>query len=178
LDLRGAQIGGRPIELADLVPFARNLLGVPKINLGDTIGLRGMTQNNLPQVMFLLQRMDSDSLSHLNLSGNEIGDQGAQALAGVLENKTNLTDLHLSDNEIGSNSISYLIKGLLFLRELRELNLSHNSIGNIGAYDLAQVLDNKPNLQGLYLEHNQIGPIGLKALARALAEALQYVPNL
>ena len=50
----------------------------------------------------LLQVFDNDkSLSELNLGYNQIGDEGAQALATALEQNTSLTELYLDDNQIG-----------------------------------------------------------------------------
>jgi internalin A len=92
-------------------------------------------------------------LTTLNLSENQIGDDGARALA----NLTNLASLDLSLNQIGDHGA----RALANLANLANLDLSHNQIGDDGARALA----NLANLASLDLRHNQIGDDGARALS-------------
>ncbi|HBC71321.1 MAG TPA: hypothetical protein DCZ38_00870, partial [Coxiellaceae bacterium] len=80
---------------------------------------------------------ENPTVTTLNLFSNDIGPEGAKALAGVLkENKT-----------------------------LTTLNLGSNNIDSEGAKALAGVLKVNTTLTTLDLENNNIGPEGAKALA-------------
>ena len=68
------------------------------------------------------------TLTSLDLSFNRIGDEGAQALKGLV----NLTSLGLADNRIGDEGTQAL-KGLL---NLTSLHLDGNNIGPEGAQAL------------------------------------------
>ena len=63
------------------------------------------------------------SLTELNLHRNEIGDAGAERLAGVLGSLTSLKSLSLAVNDIGAEG---RLAGLL--GSLTSLNLSYNCI--------------------------------------------------
>ena len=87
----------------------------------------------------------------LEISGHNIGNSGAAALAAAL--KTRLTGM-------------------------RELNLALNSITDEGALALAGVLGALPSLDRLNLEHNWIGTSGSEALARALSSGRAHLRQL
>ncbi|KAK3281841.1 hypothetical protein CYMTET_10391 [Cymbomonas tetramitiformis] len=101
------------------------------------------------------------SLNTLDLEGNNIGNEGAEALAAAL-----------SPNEEG-----------VFNTFLNTLNLGRNNIGNEGAEALAAALS--PNEEGVFntslntldLESNGIGPEGVQALADALTPNAEGVFN-
>ncbi len=97
----------------------------------------------------------SKTLTMLGLGHNQIGDAGAQALA---ENKTP-TVLDLGHNQIGDAGAQALAES----KTLTVLDLGHNQIGDAGAKALAE---NK-TLTVLDLEHNQISDAGAKALAKS-----------
>ncbi len=92
-------------------------------------------------------------LTHLDLEGNEIGYDGAKAIASL----TNLTNLDLRYNQIGYDGA----KAIASLTNLTKLNLSSNQIGADGAKAIANSLT---NLTHLDLQSNQIGDDGPKPL--------------
>ena len=114
------------------------------------------------------------NLQTLNLSVNSIGSDGAVALAEGLKCCTNLQTLNLSGNSIGSDGAVALAEGLKCCTNLQTLNLSGNSIGSDGAVALAEGLKCCTNLQTLDLSLNSIGSDG----AVALAEGLKCCTNL
>ena len=107
-------------------------------------------------------------LQTLDLSGNNIGSNGAVALAKGLKHCTNLKKLYLHCNSIGSDGALPLAEGLKCCTNLHALNLSYNSIGSDGAVALAEGLKCCTNLQTLCLSYNTIGSDGVVALAKGL----------
>ena len=107
-------------------------------------------------------------LTHLNLSGNEIGESGAQLLSEALSVNTKLTHLNLSGNQIGKSGAQLLSKALSVNTELTHLNLSGNQIGKSGAQFLSDALFYNTTLTHLNLDDNLVGPDGVAYLSLAL----------
>ena len=76
------------------------------------------------------------SLTSLNLFGNEIGDTGAMALAKL----ANLTSLDLGFNQIGDAGVVELAK----LTNLKSLTINGNSISNDAIMNLIGDLADRP----------------------------------
>ena len=107
-------------------------------------------------------------LTHLNLSGNEIGEYGAQLLSEALSVNVKLTHLNLSGNQIGKSGAQLLSNALLVNTELTHLNLSGNQIGKSGAQFLSDALFYNTTLTHLNLDDNLVGPDGVAYLSLAL----------
>ena len=107
-------------------------------------------------------------LTHLNLSGNEIGESGAQLLSEALSVNTKLTHLNLSGNEIGESGAQLLSEALSVNTKLTHLNLSGNQIGKSGAQFLSDALFYNTTLTHLNLDDNLVGPNGVAYLSLAL----------
>lgn len=135
-------------------------------------------------------------LEELDLSNNQLGDEGTKVVLGALEGKCRLKRLDLSHLPLGGSTLAVLTQGLghmTLLQSLRlsrsnindvgcchlskalraatsleELSLSHNQIGNTGAQDLAAVLPGLPELRKIDLSANGIGPAGGARLAESL----------
>ena len=75
-------------------------------------------------------------LTHLNLSYNNINDNGAYRLGSFLSRNTTLTHLNLSHNSIDDGGARYLSRALSRNTALTHLNLSGNDIGYSGAVSL------------------------------------------
>ena len=93
------------------------------------------------------------ALTSLYLGGNQIGAEGARALASL----STLTLLDLGGNQIGDDGA----QALALLSALTSLHLGGNQIGDEGARALASL----SALTSLYLGGNQIGDDGAQALA-------------
>ncbi|CAF4653303.1 unnamed protein product, partial [Rotaria socialis] len=76
----------------------------------------------------------------LYLHANQIGDVGAQFLAGALKVNTTLTRLDLYTNQIGDSGAQYLGEALKTNKSLTLLQLQTNQIGDSGAQYLADAL--------------------------------------
>ena len=109
-----------------------------------------------------------NSLQTLKLSSNSIGDDGTIALADGLKSCNNLQVLLLSNNSIGDDGTIALADGLKSCNNLQILSLNNNNIGAEGAIALADGLKSCNNLQTLSLDNNRIGADGAIALAVGL----------
>ena len=128
----------------------------------------------------------------LDLSENDIGPDGAAAIAPTLKSMKALTTLNLRSNSIGvegAQAISDAIKLIPKMMEsridpnrnimidnmmvLKILDLSQNQLGDKGVAALAQVLPFMRKLHTLNLRSNNIGVEG----AKAISDAIQLIPD-
>ncbi|MDA9573948.1 hypothetical protein N9R48_03395, partial [Rickettsiales bacterium] len=117
----------------------------------------------------LAQVLEKNStVTSINLSGNNIGDEGTEALALALKEKSTVTSINLSGNNIGAEGAKALAQVLEKNSTVTSINLSGNNIGAEGAKALAQVLEENSTVTSIDLSFNNIGPEGAKALADAL----------
>ncbi|CAF3897195.1 unnamed protein product, partial [Rotaria magnacalcarata] len=86
--------------------------------------------------------LPTTTLTTLKLWSNQIGDKGAQHLAGALRNNTTLTALELGENQIGALGAQHLADALRNNTTLATLDLRGNEIGALGAQHLADALQN------------------------------------
>ena len=138
---------------------------------------------------------NNTNLTHLDMSSNNIGDEGAIELGLSLTNNTTLQNLDISCNSIGSkgtwnivrvisNSLRYFnissnkigVNGVIYLsflikeRLLTTLIIENNDIEHKGARRLSEALKVNTSLTELDISHNNIGDEGTIALAEALGE--------
>ena len=85
----------------------------------------------------------------LDLSCNQIGAEGAAALAEALKVSYTLTTLYLSSNQIGTEETAALAEALKVNCTLKDLDLGYNHIGDEGAAVLAEALEVNCTLTGL-----------------------------
>eukprot|EP00435_Cladocopium_sp_Y103_P073598 s374_g44.t1 len=151
-------------ELRALHGFARMLtLGEARCNLFDKkIGDAG--------AKVVAQALKHTATEELQLSGNEIGDDGAQALGDGLKENKSLVLLLLENNSIGDAGAQALGEGLKENRSLEKLDLNSNSSGDAGAQALGESLKENRSLLELCLDNNRIGYAGAQALGEGLKE--------
>ncbi len=107
----------------------------------------------------LLDQARAEHRTSLDLSRENIGDEGAKAIATSLPS---LTSLNLANNNIGGDGAKAIA---MSLPSLTSLNLDLNKIGNEGAKAIAASL---PGLTSLNLDLNNIDDEGAKAIAASL----------
>jgi len=76
----------------------------------------------------------------LGLGRNNIGDDGAKALASSLEVNGALTNLDLYNNQIGDQGATAIAEAMKVNGALTELFLQGNGIGDQGATTIAEAL--------------------------------------
>ena len=111
----------------------------------------------------------SGSLVKLRLSGNNIGYEGAKALAAGVAACGSLEELWMSTNKIGDEGAQAIAEAIGASGSLTMLDLSINLIGDEGAKALADALRASGSLAQLYLHDNKFGDEGVKALAAGVA---------
>jgi hypothetical protein len=92
-------------------------------------------------------------LETLSLRGCEVGDAGATALAGALEQNAALKTLDLAHSNIGTAGAEALAYALETNTALAAIDLRGNPIGSAGMDALAHALEHNTVLQSLDLPH-------------------------
>jgi Ran GTPase-activating protein (RanGAP) involved in mRNA processing and transport len=100
----------------------------------------------------------SKTVKELNLSGNNVGDEGVAIIikAMITKKKQSLNVLSLSDNKISSKGCKNICEFISKCACLQELQLSNNEIDNEGAKALIAVLKNKKQFNNIDIDNNHI----------------------
>eukprot|EP00283_Hemiselmis_rufescens_P020931 CAMPEP_0173437088 /NCGR_PEP_ID=MMETSP1357-20121228/17842_1 /TAXON_ID=77926 /ORGANISM="Hemiselmis rufescens, Strain PCC563" /LENGTH=286 /DNA_ID=CAMNT_0014402249 /DNA_START=10 /DNA_END=870 /DNA_ORIENTATION=+ len=106
------------------------------------------------------------------LSFKQLGDEGAEKMAGLLKTGTcrSLTGLDISCNSIGVAGCKAIASSLSSNTAIISLDLSANAIGDEGASALANALAFNSTLQNIDLHACSIGDEGAAALANVLID--------
>ena len=95
------------------------------------------------------------SIKSLNLSFNNLGDEGATILAGNILNLVHIASLDVSFNSIRDDGVKAIAYALSATKTIRKLHLSGNLITSEGFKSVGQLLLNKSSiLETLYLSCN------------------------
>jgi len=118
-----------------------------------------------------------ENVIELNLSYNDIGNEGCYCLGDLLKINKNLSILTLSFCSIDNNALKFLLRGLKFKSlldkfNLTQLNLSDNNITEDGGEYLGQILIHFNKLQWLNISNNKINNKGAIKLFQAYKEIL------
>ncbi|XP_056405894.1 leucine-rich repeat-containing protein 45 [Hyla sarda] len=120
----------------------------------------------------ILQGLRNNAVAkYLDLKGNNLRGEGAEALGKLLRHNTSLVSLTLEWNNLGmwEDGFSNLCDGLSCNQTLQRLDLRNNQISHKGAEELSTVLKHNLGLRELDLRWNNIGLLG----GRALLDCLQ-----
>ncbi|RHY33397.1 hypothetical protein DYB32_001645 [Aphanomyces invadans] len=120
-------------------------------------------------------------LDSLDLSGNELEDQGLINMIGggnsgrLLDSQVGLKVLRLDENEVTSKGLAVLADALHgplpWAAALEELSLYGNEITASGAVAAAKAVADKASLKLLQLDSNMISSVGLSKLRAILDQA-------
>ena len=113
--------------------------------------------------------MQVDTLLKLNISRNEISDDGAIAFSECLKTNTTLIELDMSWNNITCKGACAIAEAIQVNTALQKLNISRNEISDNGAIAFSECLKTNTTLIELDMSWNNIT---CKA-ACAIAEAIQ-----
>jgi Ran GTPase-activating protein (RanGAP) involved in mRNA processing and transport len=110
----------------------------------------------------------TSGVEFLSLDFNSFGDEGAAALASMLEVNRSISELHLFGNRVTSVGAEHLAQALASNDRLQSLILSLNRIGDRGVAALARALTVNDTLANLLFPSNSIGHEGMEAFAEHL----------
>ncbi|XP_011270426.1 protein tyrosine kinase, variant [Capsaspora owczarzaki ATCC 30864] len=114
------------------------------------------------------------NLQYLELSDNQIGDAGAQAIGSALRNKSTLIALSLNENKISDIGAFAVAEGLQASTALTELGMFINQIGDAGAQAIGSALRNKANLSKLNLSDNQISASAVQLISKSVPAKCEF----
>lgn len=129
-----------------------------------------LSASHIETIPKLLESSSTRKLAVLHLRGNNLGIDGAMAIAqGLIDNKT-LKLLDLSSNRLGSKGVMLLCEALRDNQTIQSLFLNTNGISSEGAYALSDLLlDKNCHLQELHLAWNLVCGTGLNSIFTGLA---------
>ncbi|XP_069728869.1 leucine-rich repeat-containing protein 45 [Phaenicophaeus curvirostris] len=122
-------------------------------------------------VKILLHDLCSNTtVKSLDLKGNNLRSEGAEALGKLLAQNKTIRSLILEWNNLGvwEEGFSLFCQGLGANNVLQQLDLRNNQINHQGAGELALALKQNSSLQELDLRWNNIGLLGGRALLNSL----------
>ena len=119
----------------------------------------------------LLERLRDDDfrVTGIDMTGREIGDEGAIRLAGSLVDNTQVRQLWLRSCQIGDKGAKALASCLEQNMAITELYLAKNAIGDEGVTAIADALGlSNLTLVTMELDDNRVGDKGIVALTQAM----------
>lgn len=115
-----------------------------------------------------IQKNLTSSLEMLNLWCNNISTEGVEAISDLLKQNSMLQYLTLGYNPVGDEGAILLADALKINHSLKELILWESNIGDQGAVAIAGALLSNQGLKTLHLGQNFITDHGVVVLANAL----------
>ena len=112
------------------------------------------------------------TLTHLDLTQNELGSAPFHIFANLLGTNTTLTALNLTDNEFSEADFESLAAALGKNATLTSLDLTHNSPSHASVKSLAAALETNRSLKDLNLSENNLDPASADSLAASLTRNL------
>ena len=161
----GADAAARLVAVFTKQPQLQSLCGVERDQSELELLRKGLDSSDARLLAHDVRR--NRSVQRLNLFKNNLGPDGAAALATALEEgQSGLTSLDLSLNKIGTRGGEALARALGANSTLITLNLANNELGADTASHLATALEHNTALRALWLTQNDFG-----AAAARLSEA-------
>lgn len=127
----------------------------------------GLGQRAIKPITIVLR--NSLTLEKLDLTENQIDEEGAQFISKMLEENDFITDLNLSNNRIGSEGITYIANMLCHNTGLRHLNLSGNNLYDDIIETLMESLERNKYLEEINLSKNKFSEKGGQIFGPAIS---------
>ena len=156
------------VNKTDFIETFRNIK--KKFETSDVVDLPNESITNVISSMIASILMQNKTVTKLNLSSNQIGDDGIKKIANALGVNNTLQNLDVSKNGIGNQGVESLANALIVNKTLKNLNVSNNKIGDQGVESLANALKENQTLTSIDLGSNLIGDVGAGALVEALPD--------
>ncbi len=153
----------RPKKTVDIVAQTLRLQQAVMESLTLNIGMETKEAKKLGSSVKVNQ-----SLTELDLSLNDCGDEGAAAIVKSIGAKHKLKKLNLAGNQAGAQCAAALAKMLLTNKSIHSLYLYHNQLGNQEAVQICASLKQNKTVQILSLADNGISSAGANHMLRDL----------
>jgi Ran GTPase-activating protein (RanGAP) involved in mRNA processing and transport len=138
------------------------------LNLGDI----GVGEEGIAAVMAAIADIKPNTLTHLDLSANELTPSSVRVLARIARrHSASLQHLKLEDNELKSGGVLRLLRDLAKCKQLTYLNLNNNQLGERCGSALVRFLAAMPQLREVHLNGNRFSAATLEAIQTAVAQA-------
>ena len=108
------------------------------------------------------------ALQRLDLSNNNLSDDGAVIIGDSLKNNNTLLELNISHNDITNKGTKNITEVIQINTILKNLNLSHNILSDDGATLISSCLKCSNSLLELNISHNGITDKGTKEITEAI----------
>jgi len=168
IDLRGNNIDDESVKaFADALITKKSFREVRSAHVTEML-LKDLRNRNIP--FFRKKGAGNTNITTINFSSNDIGAEGANALAGALARNATITTINLSNNNIGDQGARALADKLSSNTTITTINLRGNYISAEGGRALAETLASNTTITTINLYNNHIGAKGAKALAATLAD--------
>ena len=127
--------------------------------------------------------LDTNRLSRLDLTRNNIGNIGVEILVNALKNSKSLVSLNLSSNSISHKGGQNIFSSFIYQQSIVDLNLAslegsnRNRITEVGIQDMPKYLKNNHFIEMLNLSGNSIKNEGFFYICEGLEknQSLQYL---
>ena len=137
--------------------------------------------NSIKVISLLL--LDTNRLSRLDLSKNNIGNQGVEILVNSIKKSMSLVSLNLSSNSITHKGGQLLFNSFIYQQSIVDLNLStlegsnRNRITSVGIENIPIFLNVNHFIEMLHLSGNSIKNEGFLYICEGLEknQSLQYL---
>ena len=137
--------------------------------------------NSIRVISLLL--LDTNRLSRLDLSKNNIGNQGVEILVNSIKKSMSLVSLNLSSNSITHKGGQILINSFIYQQSIVDLNLSslegsnRNRVTSVGIENIPIFLNENHFIEMLHLSGNSIKNEGFLYICEGLEknQSLQYL---
>ena len=152
---------------------------VRKLNLsncliiGKAIGVnKALTElNTIEKVKKLAEVIQiNKTLQELNISKNNITDEGAQRLAEAIQINKTLQELNISKNNITDEGAKRLAEAIQVNTTLQELNISKNWISKEGVMKIVEACTKNRTLHKLVCTHNNLSKSELVVINEYIRE--------
>ena len=160
LQVTNLQLDKNNLTLASSV-FISNIIDLLKLHsLG--LGCNKLTDTGVAKICSAVIR---NKIQVLNLMENGLTSQGVRSISLMMNV---LKELDISNNNIGDQGTQILSQRLACTMTLKRLDINHCSIGAMGTGELARALTINSSLEILRMNGNAIGHTGAADIAAAL----------
>jgi hypothetical protein len=160
------------------VAKASSLLGAKRVGAGAkdiliNLGYRGLGPAPIPTLAKAFSK-DAETLE-IDISGNDIGLEGAKALASGIPQKLKVLKMNLANNRIPTAGVKALMAAIPKTVEILALGFAGMKMGTEGAMAIAKATP--PNLKEHTLDiyGNDVKDDGVVAISQSLPKTLEYL---